>query len=194
MKREEKVIKITQAQLVYENDYGNLYDDEVVFLPGGYQGKYVRWIWKATYSVAVLPIMSTGKVKLVNNFRHAARKLIIEAPKGFGEKDKTPEEIAKKELQEELGLKSDLFTSLGECITDPSFSYLPMYLFIAWNCIPTEGGPSPEVGEVFSEPIEITLENPQNMVEKDLIHDAVTLLLMWNAYSLIHSQGVNYAG
>ncbi|MBI4731983.1 MAG: NUDIX hydrolase [Chloroflexi bacterium] len=119
---EKPEIKITQEIVVYENKYGKLFDDDVLFLPQNVEGKYVRWKWNTPYSVGVLPVLENGNVVLIESFRHAARKSVIEIPKGFGNKLTPPQEMAVLELAEEAGLASDDWEYVGDVLTDTSFS------------------------------------------------------------------------
>lgn len=176
-----KEIKIIKDNLIYENKYGKLYDDDVVFLPKNVEGKYVRWRWKSPYSVAILPLLNSKQAVLVNIFRHSARKNVLEAPKGFGEKDREPITIAQEELENEIGLVSTNVVYTGKVVTDPSFSYHPMHLFIANDC--TKGTSKHEPSEVIigSEIIEIA--DVPELLENKAIEDTVTLLLLMLAHS-----------
>lgn len=179
MKKPE--IKIIKEIMVYENRYGRLYDDQVLFLPQEKHGTYVRWVGKSSYSVAVLPVMKDRRVVLIENFRHAARKTIIEAPKGFGEDGITPLEMAKKELAEELGLEAERWEYLGKVFTDTSFTYHPMQLFIAWDCYQT-GAEKHEDSEVIIGRYYYPLSEAPGVVSDLKINDVTTLFMLMAAH------------
>ena len=168
-------IKILNEKKVYENAYGSLFDDEVSFTSSGTKGSYVRWSWKAPYSVAILPLVSPSEAVLIESFRHSARKLTIEVPKGFGESDAEPFEVATKELTEETGLRSDNLEYLGVTFADPAFANQPMHLFIAHNCEP--GNANHETSEAI-----VGLKNVRIAANVDLmkseVADAISLLLI----------------
>jgi 8-oxo-dGTP pyrophosphatase MutT (NUDIX family) len=137
-------IRIDEEKEVYRNAWGALFDDYVTFLPGGARGRYVRWRWEAPYSVAVLAI-ENGKGLLVHNFRHSARRVVREVPKGFAQPGLTPEETARAELSEEAGLSGGTLVHVGTVTIDPAFADHPMHLFTASDC--TAGDSHPEESE-----------------------------------------------
>jgi len=175
-------IRIKKENLIYENSYGKLYDDDVIFLPQSVNGKYVRWTWKAPYSVAVLPMVDENQALLIKNFRHSARKVLLEVPKGFGAIGEEPLSVAKKELEEETGLRSEKIEQLGTVVTDPSFAYHPMHLFIAYDCASSKS--HHESSEVIVETFKININDVPQLLSKKGIEDAVTLLLLWLASHL----------
>lgn len=95
-------IEIVRENIEFENEYATLYNDDVIF-PSGNQGKYLRFIWNAPYGVMIFAKDSSGRLLLIKNFRHENRYWSWEIPKGFGERELTPLECAKKELFEETG-------------------------------------------------------------------------------------------
>lgn len=179
MSKKTHSIRIKQENLVYENPFGKLYDDDVIFLPQSVDGKYVRWTWKAPYSVAILPMLSEEHALLIRSFRHSARKALLEVPKGFGAIDEEPILVAKKELEQEIGLRSENIIYLGTVVTDPAFAYHPMHLFIAYDC--TSSKSHHESSEVIIESRKVNIKNVSQLLESKTIEDAVTLLLMWLA-------------
>ncbi len=176
MTKPDNEIKITNQIKIYENKYGALYDDEIEFLPQKIKGTYVRWSWNVPYSVAVLPMISPDTGVLIRSFRHSARKLILEVPKGFGEKNKEPVEIAKMELKEETGLICGAIDYKGMVFTDPAFAYHPMHLFIAWDCL--EGQSNNEESEVIFESVPLKINHVDKLFSEGLLQDAITLLLV----------------
>src|SRR6185437_6673310 len=106
-------IRLVRERVVYANRYGALYDDDVEFRPSGIPGRYVRWKWSAPYSVAVLALLDAHTALLVRNFRHSARQEVSEAVKGFGDVDRSPDQVAAAELREELGFRASGLTFIG---------------------------------------------------------------------------------
>lgn len=169
-------IQIINEVVKYENAYGRLFDDEVLFTSSNIVGNYVRWQWKPPYSVAVLPITSNQEIILINNFRHSARKNVIEVPKGFGREGLDPVEIVKEELLQETGVTSSSFEYLGEVVTDAAFAYHPMHLYIARNC--EIGTSAPEDREAINGIEFIPAQKLGEYLTEGTIEDAVTLLLL----------------
>ena len=96
---------------------------DLVEFPNGRKGGYLRLIERSSLNngqaVAVLPIYA-DKVVLIKTFRHGTRNWELEIPRGFGENGISPEENAKKELQEETGLSTSKLTLLGKFNSDTS--------------------------------------------------------------------------
>jgi 8-oxo-dGTP pyrophosphatase MutT (NUDIX family) len=175
-------IEITCERPVYENGYGVLYDDEVLFQPQGKAGTYVRWKWKIPYSVAILPFISADEVLLIESFRHSARKPVIEVPKGFGVIDKDPVESASEELRQEVGLSCKQLEYAGKTAVDLAFMYHPIYLFFARDCTPAPGDNRPEASEVIIRKAPVRLAEIPTLLADDSIEDTVTQLMLLQAY------------
>jgi 8-oxo-dGTP pyrophosphatase MutT (NUDIX family) len=175
-------IRILRDRMVYANRYGDLYDDEVEFRPLGVRGRYVRWEWRAPYSVAVLPFSDPQTALLVRNFRHSARREVLEAIKGFGDQARDPAEVAVAELHEELGFSTFSLSFLGVTIADPSFACHPMYCFTATGQI--DRPRSPEHSEAIGGVERFPLTRTPEALASGEIQDSVTLLLLWQAWQV----------
>lgn len=81
----------------------------------------------------VLPILKNGDIVLVKQYKHGTREIMIELPAGFQQKDKSVEESALAELEEETGIKTTLdnLKLLGKSSAMPSKSNLTVYCYLA---------------------------------------------------------------
>jgi ADP-ribose pyrophosphatase len=175
-------IRIVQERMVYSNQYGSLYDDDVRFEPAGNEGRYVRWSWRSSYSVAVLALPKRDTSLLIWNFRHSARRMMLEVVKGFGDTDRSPADVARAELREELGFIPDRLVYLGKTCADAAFAYLPMYCYLASGYL--NGQADHEPSEVISGHEEFDLRQVPTLLETGRIHDSVTLLMLWQAFHI----------
>jgi ADP-ribose pyrophosphatase len=104
--------------VVYEDRYFLLVRDAVRFRTGRCGG-YVRFVGTDPgANVAVLPLVSDGRVVLVRHFRHGTRQWHWEIPRGFSEPDVSATATARRELAEEAGLRVDTVRLLGRVCTD----------------------------------------------------------------------------
>lgn len=182
MRDEQELIEILQERRVYESEFGCLYDDQVRFALSGHQGTYLRWSWAAPYSIAILPLVPNGFV-LLRNYRHSARRLILEVPKGFGSAGVPPEATALRELEEETGLSAASVKHCGAVTTDPAFAHHSMHMFIGLGCTP--GVSRPEVTEAIGSAETFGISELDALLSSEsVVTDAVTRLLLHEVRSV----------
>jgi ADP-ribose pyrophosphatase len=177
---ESPSIRIVRDRVVYANGYGDLHDDDVEFRPAGALGRYVRWRWRAPYSIAVLALTEPGTALLVRNFRHSARREVLEVVKGFGDDIRSPDDVAHAELREELGFTAEKLTFLGTTFADPAFAHHPMRCYLAAGHI--HGPGAPENSEAIRGIKRFPLTDTPNALRSGDVQDSVTLLLLWQAF------------
>lgn len=83
-------------------------------------------------AVAILLLSEQGEMKLVRQHRRAVGADTLEAPAGLIDEGETPEQAARRELQEEVGLDADM-TLLTRFYTSPGFCDEQLYVFEANN-------------------------------------------------------------
>lgn len=120
-------IEILETQVVAEDKYWIWERDSVLF-PNAVKGTYNRLRWKVE-GVAVLPILSDGRIVLNLNFRHATRSWEFELPRGGSGVGESLEETARRELEEETGLSVKRLECLGHIAPDTGTlsSIVPVY-------------------------------------------------------------------
>ena len=82
-------------------------------------------------STAIVAVDTDGFVTLVRQLREPPRKRLLELPAGTIERGEQPLETAKRELREEVGLRSGDWSELGVFYTTPGFCRERMYVFLA---------------------------------------------------------------
>ncbi|MFH1822254.1 MAG: NUDIX hydrolase [Patescibacteria group bacterium] len=83
--------------------------------------------------VIILPFTKNNEIVLVKQYKHALGKILIELPAGFQHRNKSLEESAIIELEEETGIrttKSNLI-SLGKSANSPTKTTQIVYGFLA---------------------------------------------------------------
>ena len=95
--------KLISAKIVYECPVFKV-EEAVVQLPSGRQEK--RWYVVKADAVGMVPIDSAGRLLLLEEYRSAAGRVVWWIPTGVMEAGELPEEAARRELREELGLNA----------------------------------------------------------------------------------------
>jgi len=96
--------KKLKSKLVYENDWMQVREDDVIN-PGGGTNHYGHVVFKNT-AVAILPLDDAGNTWLVGQSRYTLGEYSWELPMGGAPVEEGPLAAAKRELQEETGLSA----------------------------------------------------------------------------------------
>ncbi|WP_189006040.1 NUDIX hydrolase [Deinococcus malanensis] len=105
-----------------------------------YQGRIVqlelldgKWeVVRHADAVAILVLNERKEMLLVRQERRAIGAMTVEAPAGLIDDGETPEQAARRELQEEAGLDGDM-TLLTRFYSSPGFCDEQLYVFEARN-------------------------------------------------------------
>jgi ADP-ribose pyrophosphatase len=82
-------------------------------------------------AVTLVPVDDQGLVYLVRQYRHSAGRVLLEFPAGTLEEGEPPEDCARRECREEIGLSPRQLSLLGECFLAPGYSTEYMYFYLA---------------------------------------------------------------
>lgn len=86
--------------------------------------------------------LSGGDVILVEQYRQAVRRSLLEIPAGKLDRGEDPEGCARRELVEETGFVPRELTKLGDYFSSPGFSDERFHMFMALE--PTPGDATPD--------------------------------------------------
>jgi ADP-ribose pyrophosphatase len=157
-----------------------LYEGKVLALdldeveePGGVRA--MREVVRHSGSVAVLPVHEDGSITLVRQYRWPARALVWELPAGRRDAGETPEQGARRELVEEVGLEVERLEKIAEFWTTPGFCDEVMHLFrgSGLRAVP----PRPEQDERI-EARHFTLDEAMGAVARGEIREGKTLVAL----------------
>jgi len=166
-KFEEKTI---QTEVKFEGRIITLQVDEVE-LPNGKTSN--REIVKHPGAVAVIAVTKDKKIVLVEQFRKALERSIIEIPAGKIEIGEAPEKTALRELEEETGYTTGNLQYIQSFATSPGFANEIIHLYFAENIEKLEQPVGLDEDE-FVELLHVTISEMEEMVKKQQIYDAKT--------------------
>jgi ADP-ribose pyrophosphatase len=126
---------------------------------------------------AVVPFLDDPRdpdprVLLIRQFRHAADNFIWEIPAGRLDPGEAPEACARRELEEETGMRARTIEWLTTIYTTPGFTDERIHLYAALNL--TEGETSYDTDE-FIERVAMPASRALAMVRDGEITDAKTI-------------------
>jgi ADP-ribose pyrophosphatase len=124
-------------------------------------------------AAAVVPMKNAGTVILIKQFRHAANGFIYEIPAGKLHPGEDPLHCAARELEEEIGYRSDRFELLSSILTAPGFADEIIHVYKATHL--TKGMQQLDQDEVL-EVVEISLPDAIEKIEDGTIRDAKTIV------------------
>ncbi|CEG22557.1 ADP-ribose pyrophosphatase [Planococcus massiliensis] len=172
-KFEEKTI---HSERIYEGKIINLKVDEVM-LPNGNQSK--RELIEHPGAVALVAITEDHKIIMVEQFRKALERTIIEIPAGKIEKGEDPKYTAMRELEEETGYSADHLELIQSFSTSPGFADEVIHLYSATGLKKSTSGAVLDEDE-FVELLEVTIEEAEQLMKVNRIYDAKTAFaVLW---------------
>ncbi len=123
---EEKQIS---REEIYDGKVLRLVKDRVM-LPDGNES--IREICLHSGAVAVIPLLSDGRVIMERQYRYAHGRVFLEIPAGkLDYPEEIPLEAAKRELREETGAIAQSYTFLGRLDTTPALIDEKIYMYMA---------------------------------------------------------------
>ena len=118
------------------------------------------------------PSASDPRVILLRQFRHAADGFIWEVPAGRLDAGESPETCARRELEEETGMRADALEQLTTIYTTPGFTDERIHLFLAHGL---EQGAHHREADEFMELHTVRWSGVGQMLRAGEIQDAKTL-------------------
>lgn len=166
---------IEETHQKYENSFINVHEDRVL-QPDGKPGSYATVTMKP--GIAILPIDSDHTVYLTRQFRYALGQESIEVVCGAVEDNEPPLTAAKREIEEELGIKAEELIELGFFDLDTSIVHCPVHLFVVTQFTFTQTHPE---GTESIETVHLSLEQAVKMVMNSEITHAPSCVLILKA-------------
>lgn len=151
---------------------GSLHEREIVEHPG---------------AVAIVPVLPSGEILMVRQYRHAVRQRTLELPAGTRETGEEPWVTARRELQEETGYSAGKLSELVRFYVSPGWADEELIVYLARNIV---------AGPAATEPDEdLTLETIAPTAVADAIRrreiadsKSIVGLLAWLGIPLSYDQ------
>jgi ADP-ribose pyrophosphatase len=125
-------------------------------------------------------VVEDGQVLLVEQYRPAAGRLMLELPAGTIDRGEPPIECAQRELQEETGYSAQHWETLGHLYPTPGYTNEILYLYLASGI--TKGLQRLDDGEDIKVRW-VPLDEVREMIDNDGINDAKTIVSIFRYLS-----------
>lgn len=167
---------------VYRNPWLSMREDKILRSNG--QAGIYSVVDKQDCAV-IIPVdfaEPDGRIWLVQQFRYTVQERCLELPQGGWEMDDVdPEELARGELKEELGLHAETMVYLGWTWIAYGFARQKQHVYLATGLTPTEKDPDPEEHDLTMHTMSI--REFEDLMMDGTIRDCCTLAA-WGLYLL----------
>ena len=161
--------KVIDSQSIYR---GRIFEVTVDTVSEG-EKTYAREVVHHPGSAVIVPVFDDGTIALVRQYRHPAVRYLLEAPAGTLRRGEPPEEGAKRELEEELGVVSGRLEKLSEFFVSPGFCGEKMWVYLATEL--TETKQQLDDDEILAV-VRIPFSQALSMITTGEIEDAKTII------------------
>ncbi len=161
--------KTLSSKYIFKGHVVNLRIDTIVTRKGR---RTTREIIEHGEAVVVVPIDDKGNVLLVNQYRRALEKNLLEIPAGSIEKGESAKATVIREMQEETGFKPRKLVFLTGFHTSPGFTNEYLHLYLATDLVPSrlEAEDTADI-----EVVPVPLGKVQGMILSGKIKDAKSI-------------------
>jgi ADP-ribose pyrophosphatase len=167
--------RVVGRRVVYAGTYLST-EQWSVTLPDGRQAH--RDIVRPPDAVAVVPIDDVGRLYLVRQYRPAIQRAIYEIPAGIIDPGERPAATARRECEEEIGLRPRRLVKLCRFYSAVGFSTGSIQLFLAQGLLAGRGGHTDATEFVQVHPI--PFEEAVHWVLANRIIDAKSIIgILW---------------
>ena len=171
-------ITTLSSREVYRNHWMRVREDEILRANGE---KGIYGVVEKHDAAIILPI-DGERVWLVEQFRYTIQERALELPQGGWEMEiENPEELARGELREEIGMDAAQMTRLGMLWTAYGFLRQRQYVYLATGLTAAEGDPDAEELDLTAR--SVPMAEFERMMLDGTIRDSCTLAA-WGLYQL----------
>lgn len=161
--------EVKSREIIYKGKVFNL-EKDIITLPDGRET--VRETIRHGGAAAMIPVDKDGKIIFVKQYRHSARKEVLEIPAGTIENGENPYDCAIREIQEETSYKAGKMTFLLKMYSAIGFCSEVIHIYLAEDL---EKGEYNMDDDEFITNERYTLEESIELIHNGVICDSKTI-------------------
>jgi len=135
----------------------------------------VREVVRHPGGAGALPLFDDGRVALVRQYRHPARRELLEIPAGRIEDGEAPNMCAAREVEQEIGFRAGSIVKLAEFYSTPGFCEEKLYIYLATDLTPSSRNLD---HDEFIEVVYLAFAEALKMAERGEIQDSKTIIAL----------------
>jgi ADP-ribose pyrophosphatase len=135
----------------------------------------IRDVVRHPGGAGALPLFDDGRVALVRQYRHPARRELLEIPAGRIESGESPETCAAREVEQEIGFRPGRMEKLAEFYSTPGFCEEKLVVYLATEL--TASRQDLDHDELI-EVVYLPLAEAERMAERGEIEDSKTVVAL----------------
>jgi len=174
---------VKETQKVYHGKRITVYRD-FVEQPDG--SEVTREVVVFNNAAAIVPVTSEGEVILIRQLRYPVKGYLWELPAGVLDEGESPEDCARRELEEETGYRPGRLSFLGRIHTSPGVCSEVIHLYLAEGL--EKGEADLDHGEII-EPKIVKFEEALAMISSGEITDAKSICGLLLAEKALAARG-----
>lgn len=151
--------------------------------------KIIRDCVEPGNAVIILAVNEKDEVFFIEQYRETIESVALELPAGMIEKDEDPKEAARRELEEETGIKAKEIEYLTSCFTSAGYTAEKIYVYLAKDL--KYGKQHLDETEEILNIRKIHIEDAMNLILEDKIEHASVYIAIQTYYYKHYNGGKN---
>lgn len=151
--------------------------------------KIIRDCVEPGNAVIIIPVNEKEEVVFIEQYRETIENIALELPAGMIEIGEEPEEAAKRELEEETGIKAKKIEYLTSCYTSAGYTSEKIYIYLAKDF--EYGKQNLDETEEILSIRKIPIQECMKMILEDKMDHASVYIAIQTYYYKYHSGGNN---
>lgn len=140
-------------------------------------------------AVIILAVNENNEAFFIEQYRETIESVALELPAGMIEQDEDPKEAARRELEEETGIKAKNIEYLTSCFTSAGYTSEKIYIYVAKDL--EYGSQHLDETEEILNIRKIHIEDAMKMILEDKIEHASVYIAIQTYYYKYYNGGKN---